>query len=176
MQIEPNGLLAGDPLHPLVSGHPFIHGNVLQGNGIDGMAVVTSWSYFFNATASWQYIGAGGGQCRPSGDSNQTVNTVWDLTDITYVLRGTVVLAGSYYFITGGPHAAGAQPDGRTRRPPARSVSLTIQAALPGTVLADGETIPNPGCRSSSRCSARTRTTGQARWRSYGSTGLGASQ
>ena len=57
MQIEPNGLLAGDPLHPLVSGHPFFHGNVLQGNGIDGMAVVTSRSYFFNPNASWQYIG-----------------------------------------------------------------------------------------------------------------------
>ena len=56
MQIEPNGLLAGDPLHPLVSGHPFIHGNVLQSNGIDGMAVVTSRAYLFN-TASWQYIG-----------------------------------------------------------------------------------------------------------------------
>ena len=45
MQIDPNGLLAGDPLHPLASGHPFFRGNVMQGNGIDGLAVVTSPSY-----------------------------------------------------------------------------------------------------------------------------------
>ena len=57
MQIEPNGLLAGDPLHPLVSGHPFFHGNVMQGNGIDGMAVAPRGSTCFNPTASWQYIG-----------------------------------------------------------------------------------------------------------------------
>ena len=41
MQIEPNGLLAGNPLTPLESGHPFFRGNVMQGNGIDGLAVVT---------------------------------------------------------------------------------------------------------------------------------------
>src|SRR5262249_53889155 len=46
MQIEPNGLKAGDPLHPLVSGHPFFRNNVMQGNGIDGLGVVTSRSYF----------------------------------------------------------------------------------------------------------------------------------
>ena len=40
MQIDPNGLLAGDPLRPLVSGHPFFRNNVEQGNGIDGLAVV----------------------------------------------------------------------------------------------------------------------------------------
>ena len=45
MQIDPNGLLAGDPMHPLVSGHPFFRGNVMQGNGIDGLAVVTSRLY-----------------------------------------------------------------------------------------------------------------------------------
>ena len=31
MQIEPNGLMAGDPLHPLVSGDPFFRGNVMVG-------------------------------------------------------------------------------------------------------------------------------------------------
>ena len=36
---------------------------------------------------------------------------------------------------------------------PSPVVSLTIQAALPGTLLADGETIPSPASRSSSRCS-----------------------
>ena len=42
MQIEPNGLLAGDPLRPLLSGNPFFRGNVMQRNDINGMAVVTS--------------------------------------------------------------------------------------------------------------------------------------
>ena len=49
MQIEPNGLLAGDPLTPLVSGHPFFRGNVMQGNGIDGLAVVTNRVYLVDA-------------------------------------------------------------------------------------------------------------------------------
>ena len=48
MQIEPNGLLAGDPLTPLASGHPFFRGNVMQGNGIDGLAVVTNRVYLFD--------------------------------------------------------------------------------------------------------------------------------
>ena len=91
MQVEPDGLLAGDPLHPLVSGHPFIHGNVLHGNGIDGLAVVTSRSYLFNSGESWDYIGPEEANI-DTGGFNQSVNAVWDLTDITYVLRGTVVL------------------------------------------------------------------------------------
>ena len=57
MQIEPNGLLAGDPLHPLVSGHPFFRGNVMQGNGIDGLAVVTDRIYFLDPNNNCNYIG-----------------------------------------------------------------------------------------------------------------------
>ena len=57
MQIEPNGLLAGNPLTPLQSGHPFFRGNVLQGNGIDGMAVVTARAYLSNAATNYQYVG-----------------------------------------------------------------------------------------------------------------------
>ena len=49
MQIEPNGLLAGNPLTPLLSGHPFFRGNVMSGNGIDGLAVVTERSFLDNA-------------------------------------------------------------------------------------------------------------------------------
>ena len=71
MQIEPNGLLAGDPLHPLVSGHPFIHGNVLQGNGIDGMAVVTSWFFLESPPGSGVYIGPVEANARPSAASTR---------------------------------------------------------------------------------------------------------
>ena len=37
------------------------------------------------------------------------------------------------------------EPDDLHHRARRRSVTLTIQAALPGTLLADGETIPSPG-------------------------------
>ena len=57
MQIEPNGLLAGDPLTPLVSGHPFFRGNVMQGNGIDGLAVVTDRVYVLDPNYNFNYIG-----------------------------------------------------------------------------------------------------------------------
>src|SRR5207302_7659577 len=92
MQIEPNGLLAGDPLHPLVSGHPFFRNNVMQGNGIDGLAVVTSRSYF-DTEPNANYIGPVEAVFGPGG-VNQTVNAVWDATDLTYVLRGTIILDG----------------------------------------------------------------------------------
>ena len=57
MQIEPNGLLAGDPLTPLASGHPFFRGNVMQGNGIDGLAVVTDRTYLVDPNNNCNYIG-----------------------------------------------------------------------------------------------------------------------
>lgn len=117
MQIEPDGLLAGDPLRPLVSGHPFLRGNVMQGNGIDGLAVVAARTYLTNASSNYALIGPYEGNLSRFG-FNQTVDTVWDLTDITYVLRGTIVPQG---------------------------VSVTIQSALPGTLLADGTRIASPG-------------------------------
>ncbi len=85
-----------------------------------------------------------------TGYSNQTVNAVWDATDMTYVLQGNDR--------PGGLRTTSSDVNGQLRRfpspPPARprtepmpspAVSLTIQAALPGTLLADGETIPSPG-------------------------------
>ncbi len=145
MQIEPNGLLAGDPLHPLVSGHPFFRGNVMQGNGIDGLAVITDRVYLLRAATDYNYVGpveavAG------AGFVNQTVNTVWDSTDLTYVLRGTIVLAGAYGLGFGPGGTLTAPVPGSTYGPiPSAVVSLTIQSAVPGTLLADGETIPSPG-------------------------------
>ena len=57
MQIEPNGLLAGNPLTPLISGHPFFRGNVMQGNGIDGMSVLADRGYFVNPANDFSFIG-----------------------------------------------------------------------------------------------------------------------
>jgi len=62
---EPDGLLAGAPLTPLLSGKPFFRGNVLQRNDLNALEVGTAT-----------------GQTR--------VNTVWDQTDITFALRRTI--------------------------------------------------------------------------------------
>ncbi len=140
MQIEPDGLLAADPLDPLESGHPFFRGNVMKGNGIDGLGIVTDREYIFTANYA-SYIGPQEWRTPENTNDatyeNQDVDAVWDATDLTYVLRGTIILAGTT------PNPA---PSSTTYGPvPAPGVTLTIQAALPGTVLADGETIPSPG-------------------------------
>ena len=61
MQIEPDGLLAADPLHPLASGHPFFRNNVMTGNGIDGLSVVTDRVYLQNAAHELQLCRTGRG-------------------------------------------------------------------------------------------------------------------
>ena len=63
------------------------------------------------------------------------------------MLRGTVILAGAYTFNFNGTAASPKPryPAAPTGTVPSAVVSLTIQAALPGTVLANGETIPSPG-------------------------------
>ncbi|MFI5457180.1 MAG: Ig-like domain-containing protein [Isosphaerales bacterium] len=143
MQIEPNGLLAGNPLTPLLSGHPFFRGNVMQGNGIDGLSVITARVYLLNAATNYNYLGPVEAIGVP-GYVNQTVSTVWDSTDLTYVLRGTIVLAGSYSFFGG--NISTPTPNLTAYGPIVQpSLSLTIQSALPGTLLANGETIPSPG-------------------------------
>ena len=67
-------------------------------------------------------------------------------TDITYVLRGTIVLVErtfNSFFDASGKTRAGAQSD-RYVAVPSPIVSLTMRP-LPGTLLADGATIPSPG-------------------------------
>jgi len=143
MQIEPNGLLAGDPLRPLLSGHPFFRGNVMQGNGIDGLIVTTSRIYYY--TANYQtYLGPREAII-PTGAVTQTVDTVWDATDLTYVLKGTIVLGPDSFTEALNPGVMPAPNLTQYSTVPAPTVTLTIQSALPGTLLADGETIPSPG-------------------------------
>ena len=149
MQIEPNGLLAGNPLTPLESGHPFFRGNVMSGNGIDGMAVLALRGYLVNQASNFEFIGPIEDISATAAFVNQTVNAVWDLTDLTYVLRGTIVVAGAYDFFNFNGTSSGPGipvPSLTTytaETPPA--ISLTIQAALPGTMLANGQIVPSPG-------------------------------
>jgi hypothetical protein len=145
MQIEPNGLLAADPLDPLESGHPFFRGNVMQGNGIDGLAVVTQRVYYLDPAENFNYIGPTDGEVNviPIDYVDQTVSAVWDATDLTYVLRGTVDIGPEDFFVNQEGLPVPDTTAFTTEVPP--TLSLTIQAALPGTLLADGETIPSPG-------------------------------
>ncbi len=143
MQIEPDGLLAGNPLTPLESGHPFFRGNVMVGNGIDGLDVVADRVYEDNANTNWTYVGpieaiAG------SGFVNQDVSAVWDATDLTYVVEGTIVLGPEPFFGLNNQDLPTPNTTTFTNEPNP-TVTLTIQAALPGTLLADGESIPSPG-------------------------------
>src|SRR5262245_35848931 len=111
----------------------------MQGNGIDGMGVVTDRTYLLDPNNSYKYIGPienNNPALNLAGDVNQTVDAVWDSTDLTYVLRGTVVL---------GDHGVPTPNTGAFTTEQSPSVTLTIQAALPGTLLADGSTIPSPG-------------------------------
>lgn len=142
MQIEPNGLLAGDPTRPLASGNPFFGNNLMLRNAIDGLAVVTSRNYIQSPDRTRNL--------RPqevplnNGGVNLTVNSVWDDASLNYVLRGTVVLAGHYDNFFGFNNTAPVP--GATFGPePPPAITLTIQSLLPGTLLADGSLIPTPG-------------------------------
>jgi hypothetical protein len=117
--IQPNGLLAADPLRPLQSGNPFFRGNVMQRNDVNGLEVIPPNQ----------------GSLPPGSWANLTVNSTWDDTDLTYVLRGTVRLAGRAL-----PGAPSVFTDELTP-----AITLTIQSSLPDTPLADGNFIPKPG-------------------------------
>ncbi len=128
IQTTPNGLLAADPLRPLQSGNPFLRGNVFQNNDYNGLGVTSDT--------------AGAAQVNGLINTSNgllTVNSVWGLTDLTYILKGTIVL---------GPGPNGRAPIGAASGPqavPAPGVTLTVQANLPGTILADGSVIGKPG-------------------------------
>ena len=147
MQIEPNGLLAADPTRPLASGNPFFRNNLMQRNDIDGMAVVTSRGYELSADRTTvlrpQELPLG------NGNFNLTVNSVWDDTDLTYVLRGTIVLAGYYDNANRfNPGSGSSAPIPSTTTFGAEQtpfITLTVESTLPGTELADGEIVASPG-------------------------------
>ena len=50
--------------------------------------------YYLTSNPNANYIGPVEAIFGPGG-SNQTVNAVWDSTDLTYVLRGTIILGGA---------------------------------------------------------------------------------
>ncbi|WZO99777.1 Ig-like domain-containing protein [Isosphaeraceae bacterium EP7] len=110
----PNALAAGDPLRPLVSAHPFFRGNVMQRNTYNGMRIygIRAITGTDNTTTIVELVPL-------NGSVNQTVSSVWDATDLTYILKGTLQFEDN--------------------------VNLTLQSAVPGTLLANGEIIGKPG-------------------------------
>ncbi len=141
MAITPDGLLAGDPQRPLQSGHPFFRGNVLVNNDINGLAVLA----LVPTLSETGY--------RPGGPVEQVfipnskgytldVNSVWDTTDMAYVVRGSIILAGRNDFGTNQRPLPSSTTYGQALTP---AINLTIESALPGTVLANGQVIAKPG-------------------------------
>jgi hypothetical protein len=141
MAISPDGLLAGDPLRPLESGHPFFRGNVLVNNDINGMSVLNLPTYRADGPEEAVYV--------PNSDSNTLdVNSVWDSTDLVYVVRGSIILAGHGDVFGGFFGGVGPRPMpsatsvGQALTP---AVNLTLESALPDTLLANGQKIARPG-------------------------------
>ncbi len=135
--VRPNSLYAGDPTRPLSSGNPYFRGNVMQGNGIDGLAVLASVAYNPNGPVEQPVTGAGTGNY-----FNLSVDSVWDDTDITYVVRGTIIMAGWSGF--GGVSKPAPDPTVLTQELKPKQ-TLTFQSSLPDTLLADGSRIARPG-------------------------------
>ncbi len=126
MSIDPDGLLAADPLRPLMSGNPFFRGNIFLANDLNGLEVLP------DSTLSLQ----------PGYTANLYVDSVWDSTDLTYILRNPIILAGADPGFT----ALSLPTPGTTfTTEQTPSITLTLQSSLPGTLLANGQTIPEPG-------------------------------
>ncbi|MFO0954058.1 MAG: hypothetical protein U0835_23465 [Isosphaeraceae bacterium] len=138
--IEPNGLLAADPLTPLSSGNPFYRGNVMERNDINGLAVLSSAGYADGGPVELAFD--------PNADNAVTlsVNSIWDDTDLTYVVRGTIILDGRSAGFGGGSQGERPMPDADVFGPALTpAIVLTIQSNYPDTMLANGVKIARPG-------------------------------
>ena len=115
---EPDGILAADPLRPLLTGNPYFRGNVMQRNGINGLGVT-------------------------AGELD--VNSVWDSTDLTYIVRGTIFLSG--YDDPISPYRPAPPVPSATQFQAELTpvTTLTVQDLLPDSLLADGTHIAVPG-------------------------------
>ena len=136
-----NAFYAGDPLRPLLSGAPFFRGNVLLRNDINGLAVLSNVLETYQGFVEVQQVSATNG-------ATLYVDSVWQNTDITYVVRGTIILAGRSGFFSNNDSRPLPSTTYNPNNPDqllSPSQTLTIQSQLPGTLLADGSSIARPG-------------------------------
>lgn len=142
LAIDPDGLLAADPLRPLSSGNPYFRNNVFQRNTYNGLRVFAAPGIVVTPDRTTA-LGITEAQVGDGG-TNLTVNSVWDDNDLTYILRGTIQL---------GPFPTNALTGSIIPLPdPAQFVdelepflTLTIQSSMPDTLLADGTRVARPG-------------------------------
>jgi len=131
ISVDPNGLLSTDPLRPLLSGNPFFRGNIMQRNELNGMEVLPE--FLNNAGVFWQGYTA-----------NVFASTLWDDTDLTYILRSTLRLAG-FEADSKGFAPLPAFPTGGFEAELVPANVLTIQSSLPDSPLANGQKVARPG-------------------------------
>ena len=135
MVVEPDQLLATDPLRPLLSGNPFIRNNLLLRNDVNGLVI--------NTTLGVQITGPISEQITPVDPGpNLTVDSVWDDTDIVHVMRGSILFAGYEDFGFAGKPAPNVNEFDVELEP---AVTLTIASSAPDKLLANGERIARPG-------------------------------
>ncbi len=151
INITPNGLVAGNPDAPLLSGAPFIHNNVFIGNGYNGVGIGADNTYptpinnqqslsvldFNEQTNNLPTIV---NDVTNREFSYVDVNSVWPGADFTYIVRGTISVGSSAGFVPPAP----SNPNQPAQEQQA-TVTLTIQSTLPGTILADGSVVGKPG-------------------------------
>ncbi|RUL88389.1 S8 family serine peptidase [Tautonia sociabilis] len=144
--VEPNQLLAADPTRPLLSGNPFFRGNVMERNSVNGLGIKTTPGVIIPPPNNQGDFYT---EAALDDGANLTVNSVWDDTDIVHVLRGTVNLAGWSGFGNNDkpvPDPTSPEADANGFLPELQPfITLTIQSALPDTLLADGTRIARPG-------------------------------
>ena len=138
MAISPDGLLAGDPQRPLQSGHPFFRGNVLVNNDINGLAVL--------ALPSYPARRSGGAGLRPQQHGLHPRRQLRVGHHRPRLCRPGFDHSGrdvatSFTRCRGRPLPS-ATSFGQALTP---AVNLTIESALPDTLLANGQTIAQPG-------------------------------
>ncbi|QDV37134.1 S8 family serine peptidase [Tautonia plasticadhaerens] len=135
MVVEPDQLLATDPLRPLLSGNPFIRGNLLLRNDVNGLLI--------NTSTGVQVTGAPTEFIPPVDPGvNLTVDSVWDDTDIVHVMRGSILFAGYYDGGFNGEPVPNVEEFDFEERP---SVTLTVASSAPDKLLANGDRIARPG-------------------------------
>ncbi len=128
---NPDAFLAADPQTPLSSGDPYIHGNVFVGNTYNAVGILAPGSL-------------------PQQAFDLSNNSVWTGGDFTYLLRGTIVPESDPVTFFNGGTGTGTGTGtsngfvvGAAQATP--WITLTIQSTLPGTVLADGSVVGDPG-------------------------------